>query len=472
MLGEAGRKVLYQDRQAAGDALAVALSRFARDRAATVLALPRGGVVVGRQVADALGVPLEVMVARKLGVPGIEEVALGAIAEGRREVVHESVGWFIGVPRHLVSAIAARERAELDRRARLYRGGHPLPDLRGRTVILVDDGLATGATLRAAALAVRKQQPARVVAAVPVASPEHCDEVAACVDELVALARPQPFQTVSAWYRDFEQVSDADVVRVLGRGRATGETEPSLTKPPNVEREVRISVDARDPNAAIVADLGVPHNARGVVVFAHGGGSSRNSYRNRYLAGRLRIAGWATLRVDLLLEAEQAEDDDSAAVRFDVGRITDRLRVATERIVREPSCRALPVVLFGASTGAAAAVRVATERPDLVKAVISRGGRVDLAGDALDALRAPLLLVVGGADPMTLELNRATANRLRGRIDLHVIAGAGHIFEEPGTLGAVGERAVQWLDSIGSSRFNRWLAGVAELAGTRHLTAR
>ncbi len=442
---------LYANRAEAGKAVATALEALgnvAGRRDLIVLGLPRGGIPVARAVADALGAPLEALVARKLGVPGLGEVAFGAIAEGRREVVEDSVWWYLGLPRGVVAPIVDRERTELRRRACLYRAGAPLPALRGRTVVLVDDGLASGTTLRAAALAVRRHRPGRVIAAVPVASAMHCDDVRATVDELVTAATPEPFEMVSAWYDDFAPVSDAQVLRLLGRSSGAHALASDATPDATDEHEVAIPVGkagARE-HGQLMGDLGLPNGrVAGLVILAHGGGSSRNSYRNRYLAGRLRQGGWATMRVDLLLEHEQADDDVTGDARFDIPRIAERLQCATEWAAQTRVPGAERIVLFGASTGAAAALVVAARRPDLVRGVASRGGRVDLAGPSLPTVRAPVLMIVGGADLGTLERTRVSAPRLPGRTRLAVIRGAGHTFEEPGALGAVGEHVVRWL---------------------------
>jgi putative phosphoribosyl transferase len=448
---------LYADRAAGGRAVAIALrtlGTIAHPRGVIVLGLPRGGIPVARAVADELGAPLDAIVARKLGVPGLSEVAFGAIAEGRREIVEDSVRWYLGIHRRVAAPIVERERRELDRRARLYRGGAALLPLRGRTVVLADDGLASGATLRAAALAVRRQRPACIVAAVPVASPLHCDDVRATVDELVAVATPDPFETVSAWYDDFAPVSDAEVLRLLGRSDALPLQANADRDTPD-EKEIAIPVGQGDvaDGDRIVGDLGLPNGPpAGLVILAHGGGSSRNSYRNRYLAGRLRMAGWATLRIDLLLEREQSDDHASGDARFDIPRIARRLRCGTEWAATEHVPGAERIVLFGASTGAAAALVVAAARPDLVCAVASRGGRVDLAGASLATVRAPVLMVVGSADADTLRLTRASAGLLPGPACLTVVPGAGHTFDEPGVLGAAGEHVVRWLARLRRQR--------------------
>lgn len=438
---------LFENRNVAGKALATALEGKVPSHEVIVLALPRGGVPVAREVADVLHVPLDVIVARKLGVPGIAEVALGAIAEGWDGIAEDSVRWFIGIPNDVVERIAQRERREIERRIQAYRSGTPLPNVKDKCVILVDDGIASGATLRAAAMALRAQQPARLIAAVPVASPDHCDDVRAVVDELVTLATPSPFEMVSAWYTDFAPVTDADLSRLLQRMPSHSKGEPGSRADPVDEHEVTIPIAPAADARSIVGDVGAPNEGapHGLVILAHGGGSSRQSYRNRYLAGRLRMAGWSTLRVDLLTEAEQAADLPTGTHRFDVELIAARLQAATEWAVATAQPGSTRVVLFGASTGAAAAVMVAAARPDLVFAVASRGGRVDLGGDALGRVRAPVLLIVGGADEPTIAWNRDAAQRLPTRPTISIVPGAGHTFEEPGALGDVGERVVRWL---------------------------
>ncbi|MBX9364358.1 dienelactone hydrolase family protein [Streptomyces massasporeus] len=198
--------------------------------------------------------------------------------------------------------------------------------------------------------------------------------------------------------------------------------------------------------ADLTGDLAVPPDARAVVLFAHGSGSSRHSPRNREVAAGLRTAGLGTLLIDLLTEEEERRDAVTAELRFDIPLLGRRLVAALDWLAQEPGTSDLPVVLFGASTGAGAALVAAAQRPDRVGAVVSRGGRPDLAGDALDAVRAPVLLIVGGRDTHVLRLNEEAARRLPGPHTLHVVPGATHLFEEPGALDQVTEAARQWCD--------------------------
>ena len=195
---------------------------------------------------------------------------------------------------------------------------------------------------------------------------------------------------------------------------------------------------------AIAADLVVPPGATGVVVFAHGSGSSRHTPQNRQVAARLQQAGLATVLADLLTAREEALDQRTRHLRFDVDLLARRLAAATARVRAEASLRDLPVGYFGASTGAGAALAAAADQPDGVGAVVSRGGRPDLAGDRLADVTAPTLLVVGGADTTVLDLNRRAAARMRGEVAIEVVPGATHLFEEPGALDAVAETAARW----------------------------
>jgi putative phosphoribosyl transferase len=213
-------EALFRDRADAGRKLATELRRYAGDPDLLVLALPRGGVPVAFEVAQSLEAPLEVFVVRKLGVPGYEELAMGAIASGGVIVLNADVVRQVGASQEVIDAVAARERRELERRERAYRGDRPVPAIAGHTVILIDDGLATGATMRAAAMALRRQNPKRLVVAVPVAAPETCDEFRAEVDEIVCARTPEPFFGVGAWYEDFSQTSDQEVRALLAEANA------------------------------------------------------------------------------------------------------------------------------------------------------------------------------------------------------------------------------------------------------------
>jgi putative phosphoribosyl transferase len=205
----------FRDRAHAGRVLARALLAYAGRDDVVVLALPRGGVPVAAELARALGVHLDVFVVRKLGLPGHEELAMGAVAPGGVLVLDHRLVRGLGIPDEVLQETVEKELRELERREAAYRAGRPPLDLEGRTVILVDDGLATGATMRAAALALRKYKPARVVVAVPVASAETCDEFRADVDEIVCALTPSPFHAVGLWHDDFPQTGDEEVRELL-----------------------------------------------------------------------------------------------------------------------------------------------------------------------------------------------------------------------------------------------------------------
>ena len=211
----------FRDRVDAGKALAGHLRKYAGRPDVIVLALPRGGVPVGYEVAHALGAPLDVFIVRKLGVPGHEEYAMGAVASGGVRVLNDDAVRSLGLSDETVDRVTARELAELNRRERLYRGDRPEPDLKGRTVILVDDGLATGSTMKAAVKALAARAPARIVVAVPIAAADTCEALRREVDEVVCALTPEPFHAVGLWYDNFSQTSDEEVRDLLERARPT-----------------------------------------------------------------------------------------------------------------------------------------------------------------------------------------------------------------------------------------------------------
>ena len=205
----------FANRREAGVELAASLRHYAGRNDVVVLALPRGGVPVAFEVAEALDAPLDIFLVRKLGLPGHPELAMGAIASGGVRVINDEVVRRYSIPDRTIDAVARTEQAELERREQEYRQGRPLVDLRGRTVILVDDGLATGSTMKAAVEAARKHAPARVVVAVPVGATASCAELAAITDETLCARIPEPFSAVGQWYRDFSQTTDEDVRELL-----------------------------------------------------------------------------------------------------------------------------------------------------------------------------------------------------------------------------------------------------------------
>jgi putative phosphoribosyl transferase len=218
----------FRDRYHAGRRLAAALAPYAGRPNLLVLALPRGGVPVGYEVARALHAPLDIMLVRKLGVPGHEELAMGAIASGGVRVLSDEIIRMLGITDRVIATVAANEESELARRERAYRDNRPPPDVRGKTVILVDDGLATGSTMRAAAAALQTQHPERLVIAVPVAPQETCQSLLHDADDVVCATVPEPFFSVGNWYEDFSQTTDEEVRELLARASEAPEEVPRM----------------------------------------------------------------------------------------------------------------------------------------------------------------------------------------------------------------------------------------------------
>jgi erythromycin esterase-like protein/predicted phosphoribosyltransferase len=227
----------FSDRREAGRLLAAKLAAYANRPDVVVLALPRGGVPVAFEVAQALNTPLDVFVVRKLGVPGYEVLAMGAVATGGLRVLNDQIVQDLRIPDYVIDRVAAEEGEELTRRERAYRGGRPPLDVRGRTVILVDDGLATGATMRAAVMALRQHRPAHIIVAVPTASPETCEELKTEVDEVVCAITPEPFHAVGYWYEDFTQTTDQEVRELLARRQHLEEAQPTARDIDSTPRE-------------------------------------------------------------------------------------------------------------------------------------------------------------------------------------------------------------------------------------------
>jgi putative phosphoribosyl transferase len=425
---------VFADRIDAGRQLAERLAHLRRDDV-VVVGLPRGGVPVAHEVAKALEAPLDVILVRKLGLPFQPELAMGAIGESGARAINAEVVDVANVSDAEFAAVEARELAELQRRAERYRTDRRRVPLAGRVVVIADDGIATGSTARAACQVARAEGSSRVILAVPVAPPGWTLGLADVADELISLRTPEHFHGVGQFYRDFTQVSDEAVIDSLDRAAARG-VPASQGDPPVRNHDVGVEAGPY----RLGGHLTVPEQARAIVVFAHGSGSSRHSPRNRFVASILNKAGLGTLLFDLLTDEEEL----NRANVFDIELLGRRLVDVTRWVRGQPEVVGLPVGYFGASTGAAAALVAAATPDSKVMAVVSRGGRPDLAGPKLAEVRAPTLLIVGGRDEVVLGLNKEAEAALGCESRLEIVPGATHLFEEPGTLRAAAELARDW----------------------------
>jgi putative phosphoribosyl transferase len=436
----------FADREDAGLRLADLLE-FLRGQPVVVLGLPRGGVPVAAKVASKLGAPMDVIIVRKTGVPFQPELAMGAVGEDGIAVTSPDVVAMAGVTDQELAAVQAREGSEVAARAARYRAGRPRLDLAGKVAVVVDDGIATGATARAACQIARAHGAARVVLAVPVAPAGWQDRVGVSADEFASVLEPSNFFAVGQFYDDFSQTTDEQVIACLraagtpsGPAGADPAGDPPADDPPGTGAVQPASreVEPIAGTTSLAGNLTEPAGRAGTVIFAHGSGSSRHSPRNRYVAAVLAEAGLGTLLFDLLTQAEEA---DRANV-FDISLLADRLSQVTAWLRAQRHRE--PIGYFGASTGAAAALWAAAEPGADIAAVVSRGGRPDLAAERLAAVTAPTLLIVGGHDAAVLDLNRSALAELRCDKQLAVVPGATHLFDEPGTLEAAAALARDW----------------------------
>jgi len=430
---------------------------------------------------------------RKLGVPFQPELAMGAIGEGGVRVENDEVLRRSGVTATELASVEQRELADLKQQAQRFRAGRQHVDITGRTVIVIDDGIATGSTASAACQVARRQGAATVIMAAPVGAPESIRALRAVCDEVICLDAPPFFAAVGTWYDDFRHVPDADVINLLeraanavpapapgpppdpspplpapprrGRGRGSGADPASAAspensnptnfaagthgsgssaKPPEVDQPVEVSAGT----VLLAGHLTIPVDPTGIVIFVHGSGSSRHSPRNRYVASQLNLAGLGTLLFDLLTPTEEL---DRVNV-FDVETLASRLAEVTAWLRGQPGALDATIGYFGASTGAAAALWAASEPTADIAAVVSRGGRPDLAEARLAAVRSPTLLIVGDKDEVALGLNREAQHWLRCENRLAIVPGATHLFEEPGALQTVTRLARDWFNTKFAAR--------------------
>lgn len=417
-LGDLARR--FRNRREAGHLLAQRLKSLASPDL-IVAGLPRGGIVVAYEVARELGASLDTVVVRKVGHPSQPEYAIGAVAEdGVLESDLRQTGL---IQDSTLQRLAQREADRAVRLAASLREGGSAESFEGKTVLLVDDGLATGHTMRAAIGRARRLGAERVIVAVPVASPEGLSAVRPLADEVVSLVTPSLFQAVGQFYDDFEPVEEDEARDLLGGPRVAVIESHSIQVP--VE------------SGFLEGEVTLPSSPIGMAVFAHGSGSGRLSPRNRKVASVLHEGGIATLLYDLLMPDEASHPPH----RFDIAFLAQRAQAGIDLAGRY----GLPVALIGSSTGLAAAIRAAVQRSDRVQAVVGRGGRPDLAGDAIEAVQCPTLLIVGSNDFGALEINHRAYQRLRCEKKLVVIRGASHLFEEEGTLVEAAAVAQRWL---------------------------
>ncbi|MGZ3769293.1 MAG: erythromycin esterase family protein [Bdellovibrio sp.] len=413
----------FENRQDAGRSLAQSLLQYKKENP-LVLAIPRGGIPVAFEVAKTLKASLDIILVKKIGAPKNPELAVGAVSEDSKPIFNEELVQLLNIDRKSLNKMAEQKINDLKEQAQKLRGKTAFHSVKNRVVILVDDGIATGATLSAAIQLIKQNEPKKIIVAAPVGANDSVQQLKTQVDEVVCLEIPQHFMAVGIWYETFDQVADEDVIRFLG--------EANYLKNQNSE-DVLINHGSQQ----LPGELTTVEEMRGLVIFAHGSGSNYLSPRNKFVAQELNRAGFGTLLFDLLTEEEAADRQNV----FNTDLLTERLLSATHWV--EERLRNLPIAYFGASTGTAAAFIAASKTNQKIYAIVSRGGRPDLAEEYLSEVNAPTLLIVGENDTQTIPYNKKAQKKLKSA-KLVIIPEASPLFEEPGALDEVVEYALDW----------------------------
>ncbi len=422
----------FTDRPEAGRRLAERVRAFAVTDP-LVLVLPRGGVQVGAELARHLRVPLDVLMVEKLHPPGHEGTDIGAVTEDGHVCFDDRALAHLGTTREALAQAADTRRAELARRVEVYRPRRKAPRLRGRDVIVVDDGAATGGTARAALRMARRQRPARLILAIPVASQLAVEALCPEADTIVVLTAPENFRSVGEWYREFDRPTDSDLSMVLRNAEQTGEGGDS-------ERAVRV----RAADVHLDGELASPTDVRGAVVFSVSHG--RHDPRHRGVAAGLRRSGYATLMVDLLTHDEWRRERHGGNSGVDTASLSERLNATVRWLRRATDLASAPVGLVGSGDAAPAALLTAAGHPADVAAVVVCGGRIDLAEEDLPLVRAPTLVLVPGAESFVRELAEWTVRRLGAPHQLQVVPGAEQLLAGSEDWRIGGEAAAGWFE--------------------------
>lgn len=424
--------MIFQNREEAGQLLAKQLEPYKKENT-LVLSLPRGGTPVGAEIAKQLKLPLDVLIVRKIGAPHRKELGVGAVCEDSDPLLNTETMQILGLTKQDLEGVILAERKKIQQQTNLFRDGKELSNLKNKTIILVDDGLATGSTMRAAIQYLKQKEIDSLIVAVPVGAKDTAQEVSSQVDDIIILEQKEDLQYIAKWYQNFAQVNDNKVINLLRKYRKLEFRPDDYTH--------HVGVDAS--GTLLEGELTIFPEMKAIIVFAHGSGSSRKSPRNQQVAKILQASGFGTLLFDLLTEQEAKNRSNI----FDIELLAGRLMAATKWLRQQPFDKEVSIGFFGASTGAAAALIAAARLPksDSIFSIVSRGGRPDLVGDALDNLKAPTLLLVGSKDESVLGLNKNAAARLKNS-KLKIIPNATHLFEEPGALEVVSQQSADWFE--------------------------
>lgn len=424
----------FKDRKHAGKLLAdkIALTSFNKNNT-IVIAIPRGGVPVAYEIALELKLPMDIILVKKIGAPYNPELATGVVGENNEVFYNTDLLRYLGYDHYDVEPMKEMALAKLKKHSEIFRQGFLPLILEDKDIILVDDGVATGATMEMAVQLLRKKRVKNITIATPVSSPDAFEKLSQLVDKVVAVSTPANLTSVGEWYDDFAQIETKEVVKILNEFYAGQE----FLSP----QEVNIT----EGSLSLAGQLYQAKKNKSWIIFAHGSGSSHKSVRNNIVAQELSQAGHGTLLFDLLT----LEEDESYNNRFNVSLLTKRLLMATLWLINSKYyIKGTPIGYFGASTGSAAALMAAANSPlDYpLYAITCRGGRPDIVDDKiLSNVQVPTLLIVGGEDHEVIKLNEKASIYIPN-CRVVIVPYATHLFEEAGTLEEVTRLAIQWFD--------------------------